>query len=415
MKSLKYITLFFLSCSSLFAQPGSVYSRFGLGDLAASYSARYRGLGDAGSAILDANYLSPRNPASWSSLEITRIEIGANYQGVGISTNNESAFYSTLKFSGFSIGFPLQRDYGLTLAAGVLPYSRVNYETAVAADPKAAETDPANYNAAFKGQGGITKGFIGLSYSMPRIANFGLSMNYLMGNIDFNSSLDFVYSRYSDFDYNTNYTFNGISATIGVISTDLAKVFDIKSVSDLRVSLVYDLGGNFDGDSTLTLSSYFAATDISKGDMKVKIPGQLTIGTSVKLDKRYLIVADFMHQPWSDYKLNERTSGAMRDLNRYSVAVEYTNPDLRERDFLKTIGLRLGFSYEQTQYKIGGKGIDQMSATAGFSVPIDFDNTLDMAFLVGKRGTKDDGLMQEYIYGMNFSLSLGEPWFRRGR
>jgi hypothetical protein len=73
--------------------------------------------------------------------------------------------------------------------------------------------------------------------------------------------------------------------------------------------------------------------------------------------------------------------------------------------------LRVGFSFEQTQYVFNGKGIDQYSLYTGFSLPLDFDNTLDVGFQYGKRGTKENNLLSENFYKFSITLSIGELWF----
>jgi len=110
------------------AQNSSVYTRFGIGDLEYGYSSRMLGIGDLGIAELDPDHILVSNPASWSSLNRTRIELGLGYKGVLIADNNKSAFTSEVEFTGLTFGIPVSRDYGIGLVAGLVPYSNLSYK-----------------------------------------------------------------------------------------------------------------------------------------------------------------------------------------------------------------------------------------------------------------------------------------------
>ena len=64
--------LFVLELSA--SNGGSLYTRYGTGDLQYSFSARRLSLGELGAAYFDRNYLSYYNPASWAGLTLTRFE-----------------------------------------------------------------------------------------------------------------------------------------------------------------------------------------------------------------------------------------------------------------------------------------------------------------------------------------------------
>jgi len=81
--------------------------------------------------------------------------------------------------------------------------------------------------------------------------------------------------------------------------------------------------------------------------------------------------------------------------------------------FWEQIILRAGLSYEQTQYLIYGKGINQYSVSLGVSLPLSNENTLDFGLMYARRGTKELNLLQEDIIKLGIGFSLGELWFLR--
>jgi len=118
----------FTAFQTNFASGGSLYTRYGVGDIFHYYSARHMSLGGGGYSLITNGVLDPINPASWSGLKFTRFNLGIIYDGMNLANNNQTRFYSTTKFSGFNLGFPLERDLGLSFVMGLLPVSNVEYE-----------------------------------------------------------------------------------------------------------------------------------------------------------------------------------------------------------------------------------------------------------------------------------------------
>ena len=94
------------------------------------------------------------------------------------------------------------------------------------------------------------------------------------------------------------------------------------------------------------------------------------------------------------------------------------------RDFFKLLRYRVGVNYRETRIDIGGTQIVDMSATAGFGIPLvksksiySSASTLDFGVLVGSRGSEDNGLIREqytnlYI-GLSFSPNYWDRWFKK--
>ena len=87
-KNLIKILFMFLAVNQLlFAQGGPIYSRYGIGDLIPSHTARRMGFGGLGIGISDRLYLSGVNPASWNDVNLTHFEISADFTEINMSTN----------------------------------------------------------------------------------------------------------------------------------------------------------------------------------------------------------------------------------------------------------------------------------------------------------------------------------------
>lgn len=387
---------------------GSIYSRFGLGDYYFSFSARRLALGELGIATSDIDYLNYLNPASWNKMRLSRFETGIITHGNGISSNNSSVFHVQTIFSGMMFGFPIDRELGFSFAAGIVPYSNVNYDVSY------DDTDPigGSFSAEYKGDGGISKAFLGFSFRLPLEFAIGASLDYYNGKIEHLSSVGFgPESELISASFSRNYSYNGLGFTMGIISPNIAQLFGSEAVKDLRLGVVYSTKSIMNTDTTDVSSTLLGDIETSTGSLNTNLPARFGAGLSLSLSNGLNVTADYLFQQTSKFDIGGRTLNVMRDLTKYSLGVEYRNPESRSQSFWEQVMLRGGLSFEQTQYTINGKGIDQISLYTGFSMPIGFDNTLDLGFQFGKRGTKENNLLSENFYKFSITLSIGELWF----
>lgn len=389
---------------------GSLYSRFGLGDLYFSFSARRMALGELGFASADADYLNYLNPAGWNKMRLSRFETGVLYHGNGISSNTESIFHAQTIFSGLMFGFPVERNLGISFAGGIIPYSNVNYDVIVDYDDPVA----GSYKSQYKGEGGLSKAFVGISFMLPSDIAVGGSFDYFTGRVEHLSIVEFPGdSDLLDASFSRIYNYSGVGYTIGLISNNFSTILGSESVKDIRIGFTYSNSAKINTDSVNTSSTLVGDVETSSGSIKTEIPQRIGIGLLVSLKSGYSITADYLYQPFSKLLSGGKSFSNMRDLTKYSLGVEYRNPEPRSQSFWEQVMLRGGLSYEQTQYSINGNGIDQIALYTGLSMPLGFDNTIDLGLQFGKRGTKDNNLLSENFYKFSITLSIGEIWFIR--
>jgi hypothetical protein len=197
-KFLKYFLFTFLLISNLsIAQRTSTYTRYGLGDVLYSYSARTLSMGNAGSAMINRDYVEILNPASWSNLSRTRIEFSFAYDELKLSNQDESKYYGDGIFKGFTFAFPVSEDNGIGVAMGIVPYTRINYEV----QEKATNETTGNYTSTYLGKGGLSKIFVGGSYKLPIDFILGATLEYYFGNIKYTSKVEFDNNSYYPAEY----------------------------------------------------------------------------------------------------------------------------------------------------------------------------------------------------------------------
>ena len=407
---LSFGILSLINCG-LFGQSSSSYTRFGLGDVDYSYSVRRMGMGQLGTSIADVDFISVINPASLYRIGKTRIEFSLNYNGIFLANDQQKNYFAETDFGGFTVGVPISNKYGIGMAFGLVPFSNVSYNVL----ERYNSTNPliGDYEIEYSGKGGLSKVFISSSYLLPIDMSIGASMDYYFGNINYNSRVEFINSASFSSEYERSYQNRGIGGTFGFISPDFSKLLKLKSISDFRLGLAVNLFSNIKDDTLFTAKSVVGIDTLSSGRGEINLPSRLSFGMSFVLNSKYLFSLDYSSQAWSKYLINNISSSALRDAYKISSGFEYRPARELGGTFWEQIIFRAGLSYEQTQYLIYGKGINQYSVSLGASFPLSNENTLDVGLMYSRRGTKELNLLQEEIIKLGIGFSLGELWFLR--
>ena len=411
MKNVKFIVIIFLiSNLSIFASGGSLYTRYGVGDVINASSSRLMSMGGLGYALQNSDYLSDLNPANWYRIYSTRLEANFLLNGVKIDDNVNKSNYSKGIFNGIKIGLPIERDLGISLVMGVTPESFVQYEVVNKIENSSIE----NYTNTYEGTGGLNRLFIGTSLKLPFDFVMGASFDYYMGIIKYNSSIVFEEnSIYNNSSIRKQKDYKGIGFNLGLLTPDLSNIIKIDKIKDLRLGMAFKYVSNLKTDTSLYVGSLLGEKLEERMPVYTHIPYKFGLGLSFIYNENYLFIIDYATQPWSKYTFNNLSDQNLRDYQKISFGVEHRNSVTRYSTFAEQIILRGGLGYEQTQYKINGTGIDYYYLTAGLSMPLMFENTVDIGVSAGFRGKKDNNLIKETVYNLSITFSFGELWFIR--
>lgn len=407
----KYIVpLILLSVSFTFAQTdgGSLYSRYGIGNLVDSYSARSLGLGGSGVALNNSNFLSHSNPAGWHKLDMTYFETGMYFKGLNMSDNASSSNFGNYKFSGILFGFPVSQVYGISAVAGIVPYSTVKYSVIDNITNSAA----ADYSITYSGDGGLSRMFIGTSVNLPYDFAFGAEFEYLTGAIGYQSAFEFVSNTgYENSTVRQEYNIHGVGTTLGIISGNFADILSDK-IDAWRFGATVELLGQLSTDKVLYTTSTLGKKEISTEVTNTNIPAKYSLGTSFRINN-FTIFADYGFQSWSNYKFEGKTVSYLRDSQKIAAGFEYSPSRNRMKSFWEQIAYRGGLSFEQTSLQLNGSGIDSYAVNLGITLPFQYSNSFDLGIKAGIRGTTDFNLVREKFVTAAFTVRLGELWFVR--
>jgi hypothetical protein len=391
-----------------FAQLNSVYSRYGIGNIEYSTSARNFGLGELGTALDDKDFINGFNPAAWNRISLTRVEFGSLFTGSFVSDQNSSNYYSGMDFNGFAMAIPVSEKNGVGIVFGLQPFSKVNYQVNNITSSVSAD----DFNTLYSGEGGISKLFFGSSYRLPFDLSLGAELDYYFGNLVYKTQITFPNSSNTSAIFEKSYKTKGLGGTIGLISPDLNHYFKLQSINSVKFGISYSFTSTMNTDSAYFTTTSFAKDTTAQGLTNSNIPSRLNIGLAMRINKYSSINVDYLIQRWSKYSFGDVPGSNLQDVNKVSAGFEYrVNPD--GIAFSDLLIWRFGFSYEQTPFRINGKSINQIGINAGVSLPMGRENTIDLGIRYAMRGVKENGLIRENIFGLNVSLSFGELWFLR--
>ena len=200
IKYIKFLLLFLLAGIALDARSqnssttSSPYSRYGIGDLNPQLLPQNMAMGGIGTAIgLINGYSSvnPINPASYSSIGLTTIDVGLYGSVFTLNqTGQTSQRDASFRLSHITFGIPVTRNSAL--AFGLMPYSEVGYNYTQTLARGYGSSSPADTNRtllSYRGEGGLSKAFLGYGFSLFRSLRLGANVSYIFGNMkQFNST-----------------------------------------------------------------------------------------------------------------------------------------------------------------------------------------------------------------------------------
>ena len=179
----RFLCILVLSMSVAQAQNGgTIESRYGIGELDLSATARQHAMGGVTVTLPGAKDLSLTNPAAWSSVNELRLQGGFSIEHLSLSRSDIGMTNSAIK--GFQFVFPLEDSWRLRLGTSLIPVSRSSYKTVV---DGIIEED--SYTGTYEGSGGLSMFSVGVALEPLPHVRIGAAYQYYFGTIEQDLSL----------------------------------------------------------------------------------------------------------------------------------------------------------------------------------------------------------------------------------
>jgi hypothetical protein len=398
-----------VSCSALAG--GSVYSRYGFGDLIRYGDSRTYTMAGTGIALIDDGFINGLNPAGLARISNTRFSAGFEYNNFLSKDETGSSFYSTGGFQGLAFAFPLSIENGIVMSAEFSPYSKVSYGiTSSLYDP----LTQALQDKSFYGSGGLSFIGLGISASPWTTLHVGARINYMYGSTRQyqTTSFDSSYLVPTTFDRSTYYS--GFTLTLGTIYEGMADLLNIPALHSFSLGMSLTTSSSLEADAQRTYpgSSYISSDSVVTENGTAGLPLSLGFGLSYVFQNRYRFLGDIVAESWGNVKYFGSTPVDLRNALRTSIGFEAL-PRKDADTYLKRIVYRAGLAYNSTYYQINGIGINEFLLSGGLGLPMGPESQLNIGLQVGVRGSTGNHLQKDTIIRLSVAVSASEIWFLR--
>lgn len=191
---------------------------------------------------------------------------------------------------------------------------------------------------------------------------------------------------------------------------------DIGSNRDLILNQLRYSSGNFNG-----IAIY--ADTLGNETKSLSLPNQYRFGFNMDHNNKWNFVADYTYSNYGNFKTFDATNFYDAG-HRISGGIEIV-PKFNDRNYLKRITYRLGGYYLRSPlnlpntYNSSYTRPNEWGISWGFGLPIKKvinDGTggnLNIAFTYGKRGTLENGMVQENFFRFYVGITIFDRWFIR--
>lgn len=406
-------------------------------------------------------FINAGNPAAYSLIKLTSLEVGGTFNHSKFSGNNTSLKKWGTNFSYGSLGFPVGNNGGACF--GIQPYSSVGYDTQNSSDIENIGTVLNKYS----GTGGMNKVFLGYGI-MPfnkRLTTYRRKHLYIHDTLKTLSRAgyktgEFFSKMLSDFSIgaNANYIFGNIENTTDVIYP-YASLYN-NTFTDRAIN-VRDFTGNFGAQTAITIDSigkrvlrekikftfgFFMAlnnelkanysylafnyisgqsvpTDtvlfINSAAGKLKLPLEQGFGIGFKKGERINIVADFAITDWANFQYpnfeNDFKNSYRMALGGNFVPEKFASGS---NAFLKRINYRAGVSYQSGYINVRNSVIPTAAISVGIGIPVGVGRVSSMVNVsaqYGQTGFGSQSLLKENFWRIHFGFTFSDRWFQKFR
>ncbi len=397
-------------------QTNSPYSRFGIGDLQSNILSEYAAMGGTSIGSYNPNIINPYNPASYSAFKTNSFifSTGGMHQTTKMQTTNLEQITNNSSFSHILLGFPLSKKIGAS--AGLLPFSNIGY--AFETDSLKNGIGPVNYE--YNGNGGLNVLYVGAAYSLNKNLSIGANANYLFGGLNRNKKVIFTDGE----TYNTRNT-SSISAKGFFYQLGLMYNKDFNEKMHLTFGFSANNNAKISAKRSVLTETYEILSSIYEvvkdtiedysisgcEDCNMILPQNLAVGVSLNMDNKWLLMADFSIQDWSEYSMFGE-SDSLANSMKFSGGLQYTADNMSVNKYWKLIKFRFGGKFQQSYLQLYNTQLNEKSMSFGLGFPLrKTKSEINLSVEVGERGTTNNNLIKEQFLRFQIGLSLSDIWF----
>jgi hypothetical protein len=408
-----YLIIFLAGSPFIFAQSNtsSPYSIGGLGESAFKGNAINRHMGGL-DIVSDSLHANINNPASLGDLKLVTYSLGLNYKSTKLSSNASNESVTSASINYLVVAIPTKK---FTFGFGILPATSVGYRLQSVIDGE----DINNVVNRNEGYGGLNQTFISIGFKVFEFLNFGVSANYNFGKITNESS-----RQEQNIDFGTFFT--KTSSLVG-FNYRFATQLKIPLTSKVRLdAMAYYVPKNsltatnesvyFTRSVTTQDLGDFENVDLAARNLKetsISLGDQYSFGLGITKEKKWFVGGQYSQRNSADYVNNFISLDNITYANgsRLSFGGFYLPDYSSITSYWKRIVYRAGMRFEDTGVLFNNQPLKETGISFGVSLPMAGYSNANIGIEFGKRGSQDNGLIQESYWNLIVGLSLNDIWF----
>jgi hypothetical protein len=404
MKRLPLLFLFFVTAAS--AGTGSLYSRYGVGEVNAFLSGKNIGMGNAGIALFGETHINLSNPASIANINRSILSASYQYRSFASQDDAGSSLVASGGINSFALAFPVLERKKMVLSLGLLPYTTVGYEL-----QKQQTVGGNSAVQAYEGRGGINSAQISLSYGISSDIIVGATAHYLFGSIYRDQTITFLTGNLFGGTYNETNSYSGLGLTLGGIYAGVDKALGLSDTKSVNAALTIFTGSSLSLDRELLRNFYSSQDTSATTDRTVTLPFGFTAGIAM-LNNRTVYAADLQFQNWGGFTVDGVHPAEIQNSIRLGAGAEFLPiSDFIGDEFYKRLSYRVGAYALRSNLELFGNSINEIGGTAGMSFPMNPETRVHLALEYGLRGTTSSNLIRDAIVRFTVSVSAAELMF----
>ena len=408
-----YLIIFLAGSPFIFAQSNtsSPYSIGGLGEIAFKGNAINRLMGGL-DIVSDSLHANLNNPASLGDLKLVTYSLGLNYKSTKLSSSASNESVTSASIDYLVVAIPTKK---FTFGFGILPATSVGYrlQSVIEGD------DINNVVNRNEGFGGLNQTFLSIGFKFFEFLNFGVSANYNFGKITNESS-----RQEQNIDFGTFFT---KTSSLAGFNYRFATQLKIQLTSKVRLdAMAYYVPNN---SLTATNESVYFTRSVTTQDLgdfenvdlaainldetTISLGNQYSYGLGITKDKKWFVGGQYSRRNSADYVNNFISLDNITYANgsRLSFGGFYLPDYSSITSYWKRIVYRAGVRFEDTGVLFNNQPLKETGISFGVSLPMAGFSNANIGLEFGKRGSQDNGLIQESYWNLIVGLSLNDIWF----
>lgn len=403
---MKRILFLLVMTSIAFAGKGSIYSRYGVGEVNLFSSGKNLGMANVGTALFGETHINLSNPASTAN--ITRTILSASYQFRSFRSEDATATsqIGTGSINSFALAFPVLDREKMVLTLGLVPYTSVGYEQ------RTTQSVAGNIVAQnFEGRGGITSAQLSLTYAVQPDLVVGLTTHYLFGSIYRDQTITFLTGNLYGGSFLETKSYSGIGFTVGGIYSGIDKALGLSATKSLNLGATFFTGASMNVDQQDLRNYYNRQDTVPLNGRSVTLPWGFTFGLA-SLHNKTIYAADLQYQHWSGFEVNGATPAGFQSSIRLAAGVDFlAGSDFAGDEYWKRLAYRFGAYVQRGNLQLMGHSIDEAGVTGGLTLPMGTETRVHLSLGYGVRGTTASSLIKDSILRFTVSVSASELMF----